>query len=68
MFIILLLISQTETKKQLIVCVHERTVFAAKAYRVTEVASSFRCPGRWSLRLAPLTVHALGSRSPSSYG
>jgi hypothetical protein len=67
-FIILLLISKTETKKQLIVWRHIRIEYPLK------LSSGFCCEhllsdtGRWSLRLAPLTVYALGLSTPSSYG
>ena len=68
MFIILLLISQTETKKQLIVWRHIRIEYPLKLSSGFCCELAFVCPGRWSLRLAPLTVYALGLSTPSSYG
>ncbi len=67
MFIILLLISQTETKKQLIVWRHDRMQYPLKLSSGFCCELAFVCPGRWSLRLAPLTVNALGLSTPSSY-
>ena len=68
MFIILLLISKTETKKQLIVWRHDRMEYPLKLSSGFCCELAFVCPGRWSLRLAPLTVNALGLSTPSSYG
>jgi hypothetical protein len=68
MFIILLLISKTETKKQLIVWRLWRNRVSPKAFERFLLRASFVCTGRWSLRLAPLTVYALGLSTPSSYG
>lgn len=67
MFIILLLISKTETKKQLIVCRYKEIEYPLKLSSSFCCELAFVCPGRWSLRLAPLTVNALGLSTPSSY-
>ena len=67
MFIILLLISKTETKKQLIVWRLWRNRVSPKAFERFLLRASLVCTGRWSLRLAPLTVYALGLSTPSSY-
>jgi hypothetical protein len=67
MFIILLLIYQTETKKQLIVWRHNEIEYPLKLSSGFCCELSFVCTGRWSLRLAPLTVYALGLSTPSSY-
>ena len=61
-------ISKTETKKQLIVCRHDRMQCPLKLSSGFCCELAFVCPGRWSLRLAPLTVNALGLSTPSSYG
>ena len=53
---------------QLIVWRHYRIEYPLKLSSGFCCELAFVCPGRWSLRLAPLTVYALGLSTPSSYG
>ena len=67
MFIILLLFFWKWNKKTANRVWNNVNRASPKAFERCLLRAAFFCPGRWSLRLAPLTVHALGSRSPSGY-